>query len=368
MKARQLIVKVHGLIGIVIGLLIIVISLTGSAIVFQTELDTWLNQSLFHVIPQAQKVSIDTILDSVQTAYPKLPLAFIQVPKTPDTSYIINQQLPHEQRWQTFVDPYTGRILGSRIWERSTIGFMYAVHHNLLTGTTGQIIVGIAGLGLLFIAISGMMLWTGWRKLATGFKIRWNAPAALLNYDLHNVGGILASVLLVISAATGVAIVGLHLLPLLTPMAEIKALPTQPIIALSQLLKTANAAMPEGKITLIQFSEEEPELLTIHKKLPTQDTGRFDFSTIVLNRYSGELIATTKVEKAEGIFKFMVTIADLHFGTFGQLPTRILYLGLGLTPIILFLTGLINWRRRRTIGHSRPAIVQLAQMSESQNR
>jgi uncharacterized iron-regulated membrane protein len=366
MKARQLIVKVHGLIGIAIGLLIVVVSITGSAIVFQAELDAELNRSLFHVSPQAQVVSIDAILDSVQTAYPKLPLAFIQVPKTPDTSYIINQQLPHEQRRQTFVDPYTGEVLGSRIWEQSLIGWMYAVHHNLLAGITGQIVVGVAGLGLLFIVISGTMLWTGWRKLATGFKIRWRSPVALFNYDLHNVGGIVSSVLLVLSAATGVAIVGLHLLPMLAPSVEARVPPNQQIVALSQLLKTANAAMPEGKITTIEFSEEDPELLTIRKKLPTQDTGRFDFSTIELNRYSGELIAVTKVEKAEGIFKFMVTIADLHFGTFGQLPTRILYLGMGFMPMLLFVTGLANWRRRQTIGHSRQTAVQLAQASAPQ--
>jgi uncharacterized iron-regulated membrane protein len=366
MKTRQLIVKIHGLIGIVIGLLLIVVSLTGSAIMFQVELDTWLNRSLFQVTPQVERVSIDAILNSVQTAYPKLPLSFIQVPKTPDASYIINQQLPHEQRWQTFVNPYSGQILGSRVWERSPIGLMYAVHHNLLAGITGQILVGVAGLGLLAMTISGIMLWTGWRKLATGFKIRWHSPSALLNYDLHNVGGIFSSALLLTIAATGVAIVGLHLLPLLAPMAETKVPPNQPIVALSQLINTADKAMPEGKITLIEFSEEDPELLTIRKKLPTQDTGRFDFSTIELNRYSGELVAATKVEKAEGMFKFMVTIADLHFGTFGQLPTRILYLGIGLMPTILLITGLANWRRRQAIGHSRQTAVQLAQASAPQ--
>ncbi|NJM56464.1 MAG: hypothetical protein HC857_01965 [Synechococcales cyanobacterium RU_4_20] len=194
MKARQLMVRAHGLIGILMGLFIIVVSLTGSAIVFQAELDTFLNRSLFQVTPQNQVVSVDTVLDSARSAHSELPLSFIQVPKTSDASYIINQQLPHEQRLQTFVDPYTGNVLGSRVWERSLIGFIYAVHHNLLAGLTGQIVVGVVGLGLLFIAISGTMLWTGWRKLAIGFKIRWNAPSALLNYDLHNVGGLLSTV------------------------------------------------------------------------------------------------------------------------------------------------------------------------------
>ncbi|MEH2423610.1 MAG: PepSY-associated TM helix domain-containing protein [Nostoc sp.] len=37
----------------------------------------------------------------------------------------------------------------------------------------------------------------------------------------------------------------------------------------------------------------------------------------------------------------------LHYGTFGGLPTRILYVFVGLTPLILFITGFVMWQYRK---------------------
>jgi len=39
--------------------------------------------------------------------------------------------------------------------------------------------------------------------------------------------------------------------------------------------------------------------------------------------------------------------APVHFGTFGGLPTRILYVFVGLAPSVLFITGLIMWWHRK---------------------
>jgi uncharacterized iron-regulated membrane protein len=341
---------IHGSIGIPIGLFLVVISLTGAAIVFHEESDRALNPSLWYITPpatQTAQVSLDTMLGAAKSAHPDLPMWFVQVPKQPEHSYIINQKLPNELRLQTFINPYTGEILGERIWERSLIGFMYAVHHDLFLGKVGQITVGVTGVLLLCMAITGISLWTGWRKLGNGFKIRWKSPFALVSYDLHNVSGIISSVFLIVTAFTGAIIVILHFLPMFNQVPETQsAPPTQPV-AMTALVQKANAVMPEGKDSLIEFSDRDPKSLTIRKKLPNQETGRFDLSTVELDRYSGEIIQVNKVVKAEGLFRFIVAIADLHFGTFGGLPTRILYVFVGLMPTFLLVTGLVIWKRRR---------------------
>ncbi|MEH2367214.1 PepSY-associated TM helix domain-containing protein [Nostoc sp.] len=36
----------------------------------------------------------------------------------------------------------------------------------------------------------------------------------------------------------------------------------------------------------------------------------------------------------------------MHYGTFGGLPTRILYVFVGLAPLILFITGFVMWKQR----------------------
>ncbi|MFB2833766.1 PepSY-associated TM helix domain-containing protein [Floridanema evergladense] len=349
MKIRNLVLRVHGSIAIVMGLLLIVISLTGATIVFHQELDRVLNRSLYHVTPQTKQVSLDTMVALVQNAQPYVPLWFIETPKKPDESYIINQKMRNEHRLQTFVNPYTGKILGSRIWEYSPVGFLYTLHHDLFVGKVGQIIVGVTGVLLLLMAFTGMLLWTGWRQLKSGFKIRFSSPLPLLSYDIHKVSGILSSLFLLISGFTGVAIVIVHFLPMFNQSPEIKPIPEKPAVAINKLIQKANAAIPEGKITFIEFPEHDSQKLMVRKRLPNQETGRFDLSVVELDRYSGEVVQANKVIKADPFFAFLVAIADLHFGTFGGLPTRILYLFLGFMPTLLFITGLINWKRRKLL-------------------
>ncbi|MBW4468807.1 MAG: PepSY domain-containing protein [Stenomitos rutilans HA7619-LM2] len=364
-RIRKWVLMLHGAIGIGMGLLLVVISLSGAGIVFQEELDHGLNRSLWHVIPQAEPVSLDDMMTSVQSAHPTLTVSYIQAPKTVEESYVFNQTTQDDRRLQTFVNPYTGQVLGSRIWEYSCIGFLYTLHHDLFAGKVGQIIVGVVGGLLLLMSITGVLLWTGWRKLAAGFKIRWHAPLPLLSYDLHQVSGIISNLFLTITAVTGVVIVILHLLPMFNQAPEAKLALNTPTVALSTLLQKADAAIPDGKTTFIELPETGPQKMAVRKKLPNQTTGRFDLSVVELDRVSGSVLQATKVEKAEGLFKFIVTIADLHFGTFGGLPTRILYVFVGIMPAVLFITGLVNWRRRQMLGTRRDAALQLAQETQA---
>lgn len=123
MKLRNWVLKIHGFIGMAMGLLLVVISLSGAGIVFQKELDQALNRSLFHVTPRSTQVSLDAMLTPVLAARPDLLVWFIEAPTEPDGSYIVNQKLANEHRLQTFVNPYTGEVLGSRLWEYSLVGF-----------------------------------------------------------------------------------------------------------------------------------------------------------------------------------------------------------------------------------------------------
>ncbi|MHC5613436.1 MAG: PepSY domain-containing protein, partial [Nostoc sp.] len=47
------------------------------------------------------------------------------------------------------------------------------------------------------------------------------------------------------------------------------------------------------------------------------------------------------------------SFAPLHYGTFGGLPTRILYVFVGVAPLVLFVSGFLMWwypyRAKRSI-------------------
>ncbi|MEH2085041.1 MAG: PepSY-associated TM helix domain-containing protein [Nostoc sp.] len=45
--------------------------------------------------------------------------------------------------------------------------------------------------------------------------------------------------------------------------------------------------------------------------------------------------------------RILNSFTPLHYGTFGGLPTRILYVFVGLAPLILFITGFVMWQYRK---------------------
>lgn len=181
----------------------------------------------------------------------------IRFPKTPEDTYNFGVNLPDANRLEVYVNPYTAEVLGSRVWERSPIGFLHTLHYTLFLKAPAHMAMGFVGVLLLLTTLTGTLLWSGWRNLKIGFKIRIKAPAPLLNYDLRNVGGILTTILLSILAFTGSMIIAAQFL-LGAGSGHIEAKPVlgQTPIALSQLLQKVDAALPGCKISYVQIPEK----------------------------------------------------------------------------------------------------------------
>ena len=115
MKFRNLVRSLHGTIGLIMGLLFAIVSLTGSSIIFRQEIDRSLNRSLHTVVAQTTTMPLENLLVPVRENYPDLPIEYISFPQQPDRSYTIVMTDKNGHRLETFVNPYTGKILGERM-------------------------------------------------------------------------------------------------------------------------------------------------------------------------------------------------------------------------------------------------------------
>ncbi|MBF2098132.1 MAG: PepSY domain-containing protein, partial [Gloeomargaritaceae cyanobacterium C42_A2020_066] len=104
---RHTALTLHATIGILAGLLLIIISSTGAAIVFHHEIDHFLNPNLWVVSPQPSTATIDQAIATTQAAHPGQSIQSIQFPKNPDQALVITLETPQGQHLQTFIDPYT---------------------------------------------------------------------------------------------------------------------------------------------------------------------------------------------------------------------------------------------------------------------
>ncbi|MEG3849325.1 PepSY-associated TM helix domain-containing protein [Microcoleus sp. herbarium19] len=368
-KFRNIAFHAHRWLGLTAGILLCIAGITGSILVFWHEIDRWwLTQRFGAIIPSSAKAAIPAIVDRVKTTYANknLTLTSLSFPHYADDPYQAWLKDAADRHLQVFVNPYNGQIMGDRQWEISWVGWIYELHYKLLAGDTGVLIVGIVALLTLILSVTGIVLWPGWRRLATGFKIKWHGHIKRLNFDLHKVFGIIAAVFLAFIGFTGFAwnvpqakvTEAIYAVTLTAKPADpvSKPIPGKQPLAIGDLLRRADAAVPNAKTTYISFPNKPEEVFQVGKR-QSQESDKYGNTRIYLDRFTGKIIQLkdgVKPSRAEAILN---QFGPVHFGTFGGRLTQILYVFVGLAPSILFVTGFIMWWHRRRVKRDRDIAV-----------
>lgn len=352
-KLRDLFFHLHRYIGLAVGLILMVIGLTGSLLVFEHEIDDWAIQQRFgDVIPQEQRLSPGALVNTVKAAYAHQPDWKVgQVQMIPERAfYTIRLNRPDQTQWEVFVNPYTGEIIGDRQRETALFSRVLALHYQLLAGDHGRKLVGVAALLLCILSITGIGLWSGWRKFLLGFKVKWNAHPKRVNYDIHKVAGIVTAAFLGAIAFTGFcwnfyeqsypAIYALTLTPK-PPEVQSTVIPGKTTLALDQIIQQSNQALSSAINTFVNLPIESHGVFEIYKRLP-QDLENFN-SYVKLDQYSGKVLQVQDSRKARLGDRILNSFVPIHYGTFGGVLTRMVYVFVGLAPTVLFVTGSVMW-------------------------
>ncbi len=356
-KLRNIAFTLHRYIGLAVGIILVIVGLTGSLLVFEHEMDEWAIQQRFgRVVAQAQRLPTATLVDNIKTAYAKHPDWQVgQVQMLPKQEvYTIRLNRPDDTQWEVFVNPYTGVIMGNRQRETALFNRVVELHYALLVGNTGIVIVGIAAFLLVVLNITGIVLWPGWRNLSSGFKIKWNANPKRLNFDIHKVAGIITVVFLTAIAFTGFcwnfydyAAPAIYAATFTPKPPEVKSTLAngKPTLQLDEILRRSNAPLLGATSTFINLPKKPDEVFEIYKKLPGDGE---DFNSYVkLDQFSGKVLHVQDSRTIGLGDRVLNSFTPLHYGTFGGMPTRILYVFVGLSPTILLITGYVMWWHRR---------------------
>lgn len=358
-QVRHIVFFLHRYLGLVVGLLLVIVGLTGSLLVFQREIDQFLvSQQFGQIIAQGDRLPLTSILENVKTAYasqPNLKISSINTLPNPLVPYRVFLQAPKDKWLEVFVNPYTGAIMGSRDWDQTLIGYIFKLHYQLLADETGTIIVGVVAFVLLIVSITGIILWPGWRRFISGFKIKWNAHPQRVNFDIHKVAGMIAGIFLSMIAFTGVCWNFWDFSKPLIHTVTMTPIPSTPVsqpikgklsLSLGEILQKADTAFPGAVTTYISLPQTPEAVFRIGKKLP-QETTPYGSSRIYLDQYTGAVVQLKNGLQPSRADRILDSFTPIHYGTFWGLPSRIFYVFVGLTPLILFITGFMMWRYRR---------------------
>jgi uncharacterized iron-regulated membrane protein len=199
---KRALLTLHKWAGLVAGLFLFLLGASGSALVFENGIDRALNPSFYYVQPKGERLPLSDLLARANAADPTDPVGGIRIADAPDQAY----ELSARARRSIMVDPYTGRILGTRDREKSLARWLHLLHTRFLAGERGELAAGWLSVIMLGLALSGLYLWWPRRLLSVKTAASWKRA----NFDLHNVVGFYSSAVLTLIAFSAILIAFEH--------------------------------------------------------------------------------------------------------------------------------------------------------------
>jgi uncharacterized iron-regulated membrane protein len=311
---RKAIFQIHLWTGIVLGIYVVLISVSGSAIVFRNELYKSLFPPPKIVAISGPRLSKDALKKALKRAWPKYSVSYLWEGKRPGEAtevWIEKDSEAHPKTKGRLVNPFTGQDLGpSRPVAIGIVAWFMDLHTNLLAGEKGRKVNGILAIFVVIMSVSGLVIWwPGAGRVKRSLKIDFKASWKRLNWDLHSVVGLWMFAFVFIWGVTGIYVV----FPKPFQVVVNRFSPLELYKLESQMNPSPAAA------AVIPVADESPAPRPRRRRPPPK-------------RSPGDI--------------FLRWFYYLHFGNFGDWPVKALWVVLGLAPPFLFATGALMWWNR----------------------
>jgi uncharacterized iron-regulated membrane protein len=187
---RRALFQVHLWTGIGLGLYVLLMSVTGSALVFRREMVKSLAREPSVAAGPGARMTEDELQRVAKRAYPDYEVTRVWQRKNPDQAVEIWMER-RGKRLQRLFNPYTGADLGDSL----RFGFRFVLwladlHDNLLLAQTGRLINAAGGIFTMLLVLTGAIIWwpgTGaWRR---SLSFRWKTNPKGMNWTLHSALG-----------------------------------------------------------------------------------------------------------------------------------------------------------------------------------
>jgi len=399
---RRIWVLWHRYAGLAMSVFLIVVGLTGSLLAFENEINRWLAPHLYPAHKPALALKLGDLALKAQALLPKAEVKRVYVDENGAAIIRVEPYAdpatgePYDLGFnELFLDSGTGKELGRRTVGGLPTGldnlmpFLYRLHYNLSLDRPGSITLGIVALAWTvdcFIAFyltlpkrkkiapaperlsrRGKGFWQRWKP---AWLIKWQAGATRINFDLHRAGGLWLWLMLLVFAWSSVGFnlrqeVYYPVMRVFFDLPETVATksripsPDQPAMDWSEAQETAERLMAE-QAKRHGFTIEEP--IALYRQL---DRGRYHYrvrssldiktinsaTAVDFDPYSGRLLNAYIPSGHYSGHTVTQWLFALHEANVFGLPYRILVCVLGLAIVMLSVTGILIWLKKRRRKH-----------------
>lgn len=376
---KKLILWLHKWLGLIVGLIIFIISITGCIYVFYDDLKTSIYPDRYSIIENKMPANKQALplADLIKIANESLPenekVTRVDLYLEKDRTWVFRANKTDKDKTlyhnymvyykRVFMDPYNGKVQYVENTKYEFFQVVLQLHQTLLLGkNVGHTIVALSTIIFIVLTISGLVLWwpKRWKKklvkkaIWIDFSVKWKR----LVYDLHNVLGFQTFIFVLIIAFTG----------LIFSYPSFKKFTSTALNSLSKKPNNPELLLPKNGVTLNSNNLLNESLVYAMKQNPTADMmsvrlrdknedqdiqvrlgqGKTSvFRWYYFEQNSGKLLKIKSSEN-QGLGDDLVGMNyDLHTGAIWGYPTKILAFVVSLICASLPITGTIVWWNKR---------------------
>ncbi|WP_316803686.1 PepSY-associated TM helix domain-containing protein [Pedobacter nototheniae] len=352
---KKTIALLHLWLGLISGLVVFILGITGSIYAFSDELkELFYKDRLWVEVPANQKkLPFEKVIAVAEAALGKdHKISRAELSNEPGRTYMFRALKVNKDGigywnyytyyYKAYINPYTGELVKLENTKQEFFTVILAAHMNLLLGDKiGHQIVRYCVICFVLLLISGLILW--WpknRKAAkNSLSIKFSAKFKRLNYDLHNVLGFYAAAMLIMISLTGLAwSFGL--------VSEKKSRVQSDTTFASgntphqEIFTKTNALSPKAAYLLYNFPSQKSGTVNISAYMSNKHL--YEKTQYKYDRYSGKLLEKgAPFAKLNPLSKLKALNYDLHTGSAIGFPGKILACLASLIAASLPITGFL---------------------------
>ena len=338
--------QVHKCLGLILAILIIPLSVTGAALVWDEALDQALNPVRYATSGVQEIAPARYVAASRAVLAPDERIVSLTLPDEDGGPVVITASKPGTRqalqgppaRTTVWLDPPSARVLDYGNSGTGLIRTLHMLHGTMLIPGIGRQVVGWIGVAMLLSSVSGLWLW--WPTVGRWVRgLRWKRHRNT-DTNLHHLLGFWIALPLFVLSLTGAWIsfpkffgggpntMGMR------PHAPRPVPLAQPKLSVDAVVAAAEAAKVPGAVGKVEWPTDRKPVWKVS----------FDGTQTSVGVAETTGLAKVEPARPEDTARLMRRI---HDGTGMGLGWQIvIFLG-GLLPAILAVTGIIMWWRAR---------------------
>ncbi|WP_024954712.1 PepSY-associated TM helix domain-containing protein [Sulfurospirillum arcachonense] len=361
----QYLIKAHTQLGLFAVFFFFISAFFGTIILFLPQIQTWENPSRYFEYKKEYNYKLDEIVKrTIQEESYNTKYIEIKLPSYKDNVISINDQTSRTKH----INPYTSKMLDTTFDSSFLSKFFNNLHSGRNIPKIGQQLMGIASILIIFLTISGVILYFNkHKKNLQNFHFRWhkNISLILLPYILvFSLTGAFLGFMLPFSApitysaskATSSS-TGALVRPILFPKDKIpkKSSSFEEFQSIDTLMQKAKEALPHLKVSsikLLQWNDKNAQIKFIghldNNKILTDKSNKLH---VLLNPIDGTVLEKKDLSDSHIGNKILSSFYYFHFIRNETLLVRVLYFFASMGFILSLAFGFLIWSDKKAKKH-----------------